>query len=138
VRATKDGVKFADPKVNVVQLNSDVFDFWVFTNTLSTHFHTSWLTIKPSHFTSNKVSLGSGMYGSFNNNLKRFGVTLPSKHSRPMMMLTPGVWTTLTDHTVSNTQREWDAPYKDTHFTQLLTHKTQNVQASSHLSSGTR
>jgi len=27
VRETKDGVKFADPKVNVVQLNSDVFDF---------------------------------------------------------------------------------------------------------------
>ena len=24
---TKDGVKFADPKVNAVQLNSDVFDF---------------------------------------------------------------------------------------------------------------
>jgi hypothetical protein len=29
VRETKDGVKFADPKVNVIQLNSDVFDFWV-------------------------------------------------------------------------------------------------------------
>jgi hypothetical protein len=27
VKETKDGVKFADPKVNVVQLNSDVFDF---------------------------------------------------------------------------------------------------------------
>ena len=27
VRETKDGVKFADPKVNAVQLNSDVFDF---------------------------------------------------------------------------------------------------------------
>jgi hypothetical protein len=27
VRETKDGVKFTDPKVNVVQLNSDVFDF---------------------------------------------------------------------------------------------------------------
>jgi hypothetical protein len=27
VRETKDGVKFADPKVNVIQLNSDVFDF---------------------------------------------------------------------------------------------------------------
>jgi hypothetical protein len=25
--STPDGVKFADPKVNVVQLNSDVFDF---------------------------------------------------------------------------------------------------------------
>ena len=25
---TGDGVKFADPKVNVIQLNSDVFDFW--------------------------------------------------------------------------------------------------------------
>ena len=24
---TPDGVKFADPKVNVIQLNSDVFDF---------------------------------------------------------------------------------------------------------------
>ena len=28
VKETKDGVKFADPKVNVIQLNSDVFDFW--------------------------------------------------------------------------------------------------------------
>ena len=27
VRETKDGVKFADPKVNVIQLNSEVFDF---------------------------------------------------------------------------------------------------------------
>jgi hypothetical protein len=27
VKETKDGVKFADPKVNVIQLNSDVFDF---------------------------------------------------------------------------------------------------------------
>jgi hypothetical protein len=27
VNETKDGVKFADPKVNVIQLNSDVFDF---------------------------------------------------------------------------------------------------------------
>ena len=27
VKETKDGVKFADPKVNVVQINSDVFDF---------------------------------------------------------------------------------------------------------------
>ena len=27
--ATPDGVKFSDPRVNVVQLNSDVFDFWV-------------------------------------------------------------------------------------------------------------
>jgi hypothetical protein len=27
VKETKDGVKFNDPKVNVVQLNSDVFDF---------------------------------------------------------------------------------------------------------------
>jgi hypothetical protein len=27
VTETKDGVKFADPKVNVIQLNSDVFDF---------------------------------------------------------------------------------------------------------------
>jgi hypothetical protein len=26
VKETKDGVKFADPKVNVIQLNSDVFD----------------------------------------------------------------------------------------------------------------
>ena len=26
VRETKDGVKFNDPKVNVVQINSDVFD----------------------------------------------------------------------------------------------------------------
>ena len=26
VTETRDGVKFADPKVNVVQLNSDVFD----------------------------------------------------------------------------------------------------------------
>ena len=25
--ATHDGVKFSDPRVNVVQLNSDVFDF---------------------------------------------------------------------------------------------------------------
>ena len=25
--STPDGVKYADPKVNVVQLNSDVFDF---------------------------------------------------------------------------------------------------------------
>jgi hypothetical protein len=24
---TPDGVKFADPRVNVIQLNSDVFDF---------------------------------------------------------------------------------------------------------------
>jgi hypothetical protein len=29
VRETKDGVKFNDPKVNVVQLNSDVFDLWL-------------------------------------------------------------------------------------------------------------
>ena len=27
VKETPDGVKFNDPKVNVVQLNSDVFDF---------------------------------------------------------------------------------------------------------------
>jgi hypothetical protein len=27
VKETKDGVKFADQKVNVIQLNSDVFDF---------------------------------------------------------------------------------------------------------------
>ena len=27
VRDTKDGVKFNDPKVNVIQINSDVFDF---------------------------------------------------------------------------------------------------------------
>ena len=27
VNETRDGVKFADPKVNVIQLNSDVFDF---------------------------------------------------------------------------------------------------------------
>jgi hypothetical protein len=27
VKETQDGVKFADPKVNVIQLNSDVFDF---------------------------------------------------------------------------------------------------------------
>jgi hypothetical protein len=27
VRETKDGVKFAVPKVNVIQINSDVFDF---------------------------------------------------------------------------------------------------------------
>ena len=27
VKETEDGVKFADPKVNVIQLNSDVFDF---------------------------------------------------------------------------------------------------------------
>jgi hypothetical protein len=27
VTETKDGVKFADPKVNVIQINSDVFDF---------------------------------------------------------------------------------------------------------------
>ena len=27
VTETKDGVKFNSPKVNVVQLNSDVFDF---------------------------------------------------------------------------------------------------------------
>ena len=26
---TGDGVKFSDPRVNVIQLNSDVFDFWV-------------------------------------------------------------------------------------------------------------
>jgi hypothetical protein len=26
VNETKDGVKFADPAVNVIQLNSDVFD----------------------------------------------------------------------------------------------------------------
>jgi hypothetical protein len=25
--ATPDGVKFNDPKVNVIQINSDVFDF---------------------------------------------------------------------------------------------------------------
>lgn len=25
--STPDGVKFADPKVNVIQINSDVFDF---------------------------------------------------------------------------------------------------------------
>jgi hypothetical protein len=36
VRETKDGVKFADPKVNVIQINSDVFDFWV-SLTLSDH-----------------------------------------------------------------------------------------------------
>ena len=27
VKETQDGVKFNDPKVNVIQLNSDVFDF---------------------------------------------------------------------------------------------------------------
>ena len=27
VKETKDGVAFNDPKVNVIQLNSDVFDF---------------------------------------------------------------------------------------------------------------
>jgi hypothetical protein len=27
VKETQDGVKFADPKVNVIQINSDVFDF---------------------------------------------------------------------------------------------------------------
>jgi hypothetical protein len=27
VTETRDGVKFVDPKVNVIQLNSDVFDF---------------------------------------------------------------------------------------------------------------
>jgi hypothetical protein len=27
VKETKDGVKFNDPKVNVIQINSDVFDF---------------------------------------------------------------------------------------------------------------
>jgi hypothetical protein len=27
VTKTKDGVKFADPKVNAVEINSDVFDF---------------------------------------------------------------------------------------------------------------
>ena len=27
VKETKDGVKFADPKVNTIQINSDVFDF---------------------------------------------------------------------------------------------------------------
>ena len=27
VRETKDGVKFNDPKVNVIEINSDVFDF---------------------------------------------------------------------------------------------------------------
>lgn len=27
VKETKDGVKFADPDVNVIQLNSEVFDF---------------------------------------------------------------------------------------------------------------
>ena len=27
VTETKDGVKYNDPKVNVVQINSDVFDF---------------------------------------------------------------------------------------------------------------
>jgi hypothetical protein len=27
VTETKDGVKFNDPKVNVIQINSDVFDF---------------------------------------------------------------------------------------------------------------
>ena len=26
VTETKDGVKFADPKINIVQLNSDIFD----------------------------------------------------------------------------------------------------------------
>jgi hypothetical protein len=26
VKETKDGVKFADPEVNVIQLNSNVFD----------------------------------------------------------------------------------------------------------------
>jgi hypothetical protein len=34
VKETKDGVKFNDPKVNVIQLNSDVFDIWL---TLKTH-----------------------------------------------------------------------------------------------------
>jgi hypothetical protein len=28
VKETQDGVKFNDPKVNVIQINSDVFDFW--------------------------------------------------------------------------------------------------------------
>ena len=32
--STPDGVKYNDPKVNVIQLNSDVFDIWL---TLSTH-----------------------------------------------------------------------------------------------------
>jgi len=27
VRETKDGVKFNDPKVNVIEINNDVFDF---------------------------------------------------------------------------------------------------------------
>jgi hypothetical protein len=27
VKETQDGVKFNDPRVNVIQLNSDVFDF---------------------------------------------------------------------------------------------------------------
>jgi hypothetical protein len=27
VKETGDGVRFADPRVNVIQLNSDVFDF---------------------------------------------------------------------------------------------------------------
>ena len=27
VKETQDGVKFNDPKVNVIQINSDVFDF---------------------------------------------------------------------------------------------------------------
>ena len=27
VKKTKDGVKFADPEVNIIQLNSEVFDF---------------------------------------------------------------------------------------------------------------
>ena len=27
VKETKDGVKFNDPKVNVIEINSDVFDF---------------------------------------------------------------------------------------------------------------
>ena len=40
--STPDGVKFADPKVNVIQINSDVFDFWVFTNTFSLKSHVSF------------------------------------------------------------------------------------------------
>ena len=27
--STPDGVRYDDPRVNVIQLNSDVFDFWV-------------------------------------------------------------------------------------------------------------
>lgn len=50
VRETKDGVKFNDPKVNMVQLNSDVFDLWLthnthtVTNTLMTQSRTVTFT----------------------------------------------------------------------------------------------